>query len=413
MSTGWVSWILSIVVLLLLFLTGYIMHNSVGLLLTGERAQGVVVGMDSTSISTGESEKVPKLSLLVEFVTKEGRKIRVSGRSWESKPTASIGDVVKVIYSKSNPKNAQFLLWREFPLMPAAVLLGFVILIIMMWIAGILITGDSSIDDPLHLLPGVISHFHMNPVRFPVLLILFFAIPTCIMGTYWTYKSSTDLLSKGIKVVGYVTGYERVYSKSNDGTRGSGVFPMIVYKDTSGTSHIIRRSLAKPLSRLKAGDSTEVIYLADKPDLGRVKTWDEFWPAPLFFGFCMIAFLVLFVLMISGYKSLVTETGDPEIHKELIKTGISAIATVIKVDLNKRYLHYRIDKDSGITYEKSVNFVSLEREFAFWIPPKTKTIIKKGDQFRAYLDPLNPFKHFYIDFTQNLGSDKLIRTNRS
>ena len=275
---------------------------------------------------------------------------------------------------------------------------------------GILISDDPTLDDPLHLLPIVISHLHLNPVRYIVLFVLFFAIPACMAGTYWTSQRAIDMLTNGIKTVGYVTGTERVYSKSSDGKTGSGVFPMITFKDASGTEHNIHGSTAKPLSRLKTGDEVEVIYLASSPNRGVVNTWYEFWIPPMFFGFMSVALLVLLFLVLSGSKGIVTETHDPGTHKELKTSGVSAIATVIKADPKARSLHYRIEKDTQIATTKLADFVSLEAEFTFWIAPRTGAEIKKGDQFRAYLDPLKPFEKFYIDFSQRLGSDQNIKS---
>lgn len=362
MSTVWASWILSVVVLGLLFFSGYIMQNSVRLLITGERAQGIVVGMDSSSHTTSEGVKEQLLTPLVEFVTSDGEHIKVSGRSYSLKPSSRIGDVINVAYNQLNPKNAQLLLLKEFPLGPAGFVLGFAIVLILMWMGGILISNDPKLDDPFHLLPKVIAHFHLNPVRFPALLILFFAILSCVVGTYWTYKMTADLLTNGIKAVGHVTTIERVYSKSNDGTTGSGLFPMIDFEDASGTPHTIQRSLAKPLSRLKVGDNVEVIYLASKPDHGRVNTWDEFWPAPIFFAFSTLAMLVLLVLVLNGWKNIISETGDPDFFKELKTSGVSAIATVIKANPKTRHLRYRIEKDTRIANTKLADFVSLTAE---------------------------------------------------
>lgn len=410
MTTGFVSWFLSLIVLVLLFLSGYIMKNSVNLLVTGKRAQGIVVGMDSSSITTSGKVKEQLLSPLVEFVTTDGEHIRVSGRSYSPAPSAQIGDEIKVAYDKSNPKNTQLLLWREFPLGPAGLLLGFAIVIIMMWMGGILISHDPKLDDPLHLLPIVVAHLHLNPARYIILFVLFFAIPTCVVGTYWTSQRAINMLANGIKVVGYVTGSERVYSRSNDGTTGSGVFPTITFKDASGMEHNIHGSTAKPLSRLKTGDKVEVIYLANSPDRGVVNTWYEFWFPPVFFGFMAGAMLILLFLVLSGSKNIVTETYDPGTHKELKTSGVSAIATVIKADTKARSLHYRIQKDTRVATTKLADFVSLEAEFTFWIPTRTGAEIKKGDQFRAYLDSLKPFEKFYIDFSQRLGSDRNVKS---
>ncbi|RPI06986.1 MAG: DUF3592 domain-containing protein [Ignavibacteriae bacterium] len=410
MAINWIGWILSFVILLLLFLTGYLLQNSVHLLIAGKRAHGIVVGMESSSRFNSEPGRAPMFSPMVEFVTSDGELIRVSGRSYTSAPSARVGDDLTVAYSKSNPRNALLLTWEDFPIGPASVLLGFVVVLILMWMGGILISNDPTLDDPFHLLPTVIAHFHLNPVRFPVLLILFFAIPSCVLGTYWTYNITADLRSNGMKVTGYVTAIERGYSKSNNGTIESGMFPMIDFEDSSGTPHTIRRSLAKPLSRLKAGDKVEVIYLAGKPDQGRVNTWDEFWPSPIFFGFSTFALLVLFILVINGYKSIVPETHDPGIHKELKTSGVSAIATVIKANKKTRYLHYRIKEDAKGAAAKLENFVSLEGEFSFWVPRQTEAEIKEGDRFRAYLDSLKPVQKFYIDFNDKIGNDPFVRS---
>ena len=110
MMTNWVGWMMSGIVFLLLFAVGAILANSVRLLITGERAEGVVVGMH-TSNSPGESALQ---SPMVEFVTSTGERVSVSGRSYSASPSTRVGDAVTVAYSPSQPRNAQFLLLREF-----------------------------------------------------------------------------------------------------------------------------------------------------------------------------------------------------------------------------------------------------------------------------------------------------------
>jgi len=306
MTTSWGSWILGFGVLLLIFLSGYIMRNSMLLLITGKRAQGIVVEIYKSTRITDGPEKTPMMTPMVEFTTTKGNKIRVRGRSYSLTPTSQIGDAIKVAYSKSNPENAQLFLWNEFPLGPAGMLLGFAVLLVLIWTAAILISGDSSMDDPLRLLPALIAHFHLNPVRFPMLFMLALVIPVSILGTWLTTHRAVNLLHNGIRTTGYVTGAERVYSRSNDGSTGSGVFPTITFKDASGISYYIHGSTIKALSRLKTGDQVEVIYLANDPKNGVVNTWSEFWIPPLFFGFVMVALLFLLFLVLSGYKDLVT-----------------------------------------------------------------------------------------------------------
>ena len=68
MPTNWIGWMLSILVLLLLLLAGYIMHNSIGLLISGKRAEGTIVAMDSTAHIASEPGKESLKSPVVEFV---------------------------------------------------------------------------------------------------------------------------------------------------------------------------------------------------------------------------------------------------------------------------------------------------------------------------------------------------------
>jgi len=125
-------------------------------------------------------------------------------------------------------------------------------------------------------------------------------IPLCGGATYVLSKQALDLRSNGIKAVGHVIGTQRERSRLSDGSTASAVFPMIAYKDASGTAYTIRRSTARPLSRLKTGDAVEVIYLARHPDKGIVNAWDELYLVPLFFGSMTLAFLVWFRLVLSG-----------------------------------------------------------------------------------------------------------------
>jgi len=130
--------------------------------------------------------------------------------------------------------------------------------------------------------------------------LLTIVIPVCIWGAYSLTSSALNLHNNGIKTVGQVISLQEITSRTNNGSVANEIFPMISYKDVSGTSHIIKRALAKPLSRLKPGDLVPIIYLAEHPDKGHVNTWDEFWPAPIFFGFVSIAFLWLLYLLLTG-----------------------------------------------------------------------------------------------------------------
>ena len=72
-------------------------------------------------------------------------------------------------------------------------------------------------------------------------------------------------------------------------------------KTLKNKKHTICRSLAKPLSRLRAGDPIEVIYPKNDPKRAIVNTWDELWLVPLFFGLFLIAAIFLLVHVCKGY----------------------------------------------------------------------------------------------------------------
>jgi len=183
----------------------------------------------------------------------------------------------------------------------AGIVLGFTGFVLLIWISCILLLQDPAYGDPFHVLPAVISHFRLNPFRFPVLFVLSAAILTCGPATYVLSKHALDLRSNGIKAVGHVIGFTQERLGVSPGVlRVGGVFPMIAYKDASHTAYTIRGSLATPLSRLKTGDAVEVIYLAGHPNKGIPYTWHELYLAPLFFGSMLLAFLVLFRLVLSG-----------------------------------------------------------------------------------------------------------------
>lgn len=282
---------MSAIVLLLLFVVGLILQNPIRLLITGKRAKGVIVGM-----KMNQNTQAP----IVEFVTSTGEKIKTHSQNYLPPSSTKVGDPVSVAYSSSNPSNAQILLWKEFPLMPAGIVLGFIAFILSIWISGILISGDTRLTDPLHILPFLISHFHLNPFRFPILFLLSVVIPACGIGTYVLAKQAMNMRTNGIKVMGYVTDFESSSSRLGSGGVGRGVHPMITFKDEAGESHNIKRSATTALSRLKSGDEVEVIYLAGHPDEGIVNTWDELWLIPLFFGLMMFAFLALLRLVLNG-----------------------------------------------------------------------------------------------------------------
>ena len=403
MTTHWIGWLLSAIVLLLLFLVGWILSNPVRLLIGGERTEGVVIGMATSPGSDGQdSLQAP----IVEFVTSTEERVRVGSRTYIPSPSVRVGDAVTVLYDPSDPADAEILVWSEFS--AAGFLLGFTAFIILLWIIGILVTGDSKLADPFHLLPTLISHFRLDPVRFPVIFILSLAIPVCAIGTYVHFKDAIELRSKGIKGVGRVIGSQLESSRLDDGSTASGEHLIIEYGDSSGAAYTARRSLVAWLSRLKVGDVVEVIYPARHPERGVVNTWDEVFPPAIFFGFMTLAFLVVFGLVLSG--SILPPKNDPTRQEKLKTSGVPAVATVIEANPEARLLRFRIDKDTRMPTENLDSFLSLESQLSDWEPSQADARLRKGDQFRAYLDSRNPSKNFYIDFNDRIGYNPHVKS---
>lgn len=402
MTTNWIGWMMSAIVSLLLFVVAWILWNPVRLLITGERTEGAVVGMATSPGSEGQDSLQ---SPMVEFVTSTGEQIKVSGRSYSASPSTRVGDAVTVAYDPFHPQDAALLLLSEFS--AAGFLLGFTGLIILLWISVILVSGDSTLDDPFHLLPALIAHLRLNPVRFPVLFLLSVVIPVCGIATYVFSKRALDLRFNGIKAVGRVIGYQ---TKENSDDMSSSDYPEIAYEDVSGTAHTFLGSSTSGLlaSPLKTGDVVEVIYLARHPDEAIVNTWDELYLYPLFFGSMGLAFLVLLGLVLSG--SIAPSRSEPGSQRELKTSGIPAVATVIEANPEARFLRYRIDKDTRVSAAELDDFVSLERTLTEWKPSEVEVGLRKGDQFRAYLDPLKPGKNFYVDFSDRIGYNPLVKS---
>ncbi len=389
MTTNWVGWILSGIVLLLLFAVAAILKNSVLLLITGERSQGVVVGMDTSSTSLQ--------SPIVEFVTSTGERVRVKSRTSSTSPSARVGDAVTVAYNPSQPRDAQFLLWREF--LPAGFILGFTAFVLLIWISVVLISEEPANGDPFGLIPTVISHFRLHPFRFPLIFVLSAAILGSGLATYVLSKKALDLRSNGIKTVGHVIGSERTSSRLHDGSRVSGVQAVIAYKDASGTEQTIRRSLTEPLSRLKTSDEVEVIYLARNPDKGVLNTWSELWLGPLIFGLFTLVFLVVLGLVLSsGTIGFDSSTSDPRREVKLKTSGVPAVATVIEANPDARILHFRIDKDPRTPTADLHGFEAAEQTLHDWKPSGAEAGLKRGDKFRAYVDleSLKPWQEFEV-----------------
>lgn len=283
-----VGWILTAMVLGLLFLNVAILKRPVLLLLTGNRATGVVVGWKEDG-----TVKAP----IVEFTPHAGKHARVTGLVGTAKHSVREGDKVTVLYRASDPQYAQLLLLKEF--LSAAVFLGIMGFIVIVMMVAILMEPEAGFGDPLGLLARLVDHLHFNPIRVPQYFILGLVIPGCAIATKLLLKDAAEMRAHGIRVVGRVSEFASGYSRVASGLLG-GSFPMITYEDSTGLVHAIRGKTAWPLTRLRVGDAVEIIYLARRPDKGVVNCWDELYLAPVVFGGFMLAFSGIFVGVLRG-----------------------------------------------------------------------------------------------------------------
>ncbi len=289
MGANAVGWIMTVIVLLLLFVNGAMLKKPLVLLLTGDRARGTVVGWKQDG-----DVKSP----IVEFTARAGARVRVTGRVSTAAPSVREGDVVALAYRASDPEYAQLLLWKEF--LASATLLGFLALVVVFWMSAIMVAGDPGFGDPLHLMSSLTTHLRLNPVRFPQLFVLSLAIPACAIGATSLFRSAAELRTSGIRATGHVTEFQAGFSRLRDGQMLRGQFPMVRYQDSSGTTHTIRRAASWPFTRLKTDDAVEVIYLARKPGEGVVNSWDELYLIPVFFSLMVLAFTFVFVMVRRG-----------------------------------------------------------------------------------------------------------------
>jgi hypothetical protein len=263
------------------------------------------------------------------------------------------------------------------------------------------------IDAPFHIISSIIFHFNISPWRFPIYFILSVVIFACAVGTYALSQTAIGFKLHGTKVMGYVSDESFSSSRTSSGSVSGGRFVYVTYLDDKGSSYTIKRSLAKPYTRLKVGDAVEVIYPTTQPNLGVVNTWDELYLPLTFFALFLVAFITLFILLLSGRISLsdIDEGGS-----KLKKNGVEAIATVIKADAKAEILVLNIKEDYRIHNKKKEDCYTFEYTDYMWRPNKKNASIKKGDQFRAYYDAVKKSSKVYVDFGDFSGNNFNIKS---
>ncbi|MFI5163167.1 MAG: DUF3592 domain-containing protein [Sphingobacteriales bacterium] len=288
MTFKWVGWTLTVIVFLLVFTFLVLLARPGRLIFTGKITTGVIAGADSDS---------GLVSPKVRFETSGGKRLIVSSRVYSETISVMLGHTITVLYDPKNPANAQLLMWREFA-MPG-ILLGLFIFVSGVWIGAVLM--EPSFDDPAHILSSIIARYHLSPRRLPVFFTLGCVIISTGPAAYINSKNALSLRDDGIKVTGHVIGTRWAGGRSQQGDPlKSAEFATISYRDLSGRTYTIRRSLAKPLSRLQEGDAVEVVYPPGHPEMAVVNTWDELYLLPAFFLFMFLAFSAVAFFLLRG-----------------------------------------------------------------------------------------------------------------
>ncbi len=175
---NWLGWLLSAIVLLLLFGMGAMLVKPAKLLIIGKKAKGIVIGFDKKE----NKQKDTMVAPIVQFKTAEGELITMKSSASTNGTSIKIGDILTVFYNPSQPSNAQLIQWREF--IGSGILALFVIPTLCLWISGMLIAPSLKIGDPFNILSSIIYNCNLSPWRFPIYFMLPLVIFSCAVGTY-------------------------------------------------------------------------------------------------------------------------------------------------------------------------------------------------------------------------------------
>ncbi len=267
---------------LMFALLGLILVQPVRLMVTGDRAAGIVVGVDSSVQGSGAVERMAFVyeTPLVEFVTSSGERVRVSGREDRAPHPLRPGASVAVAYDTSSPESAQLLVLSECQPVEAGMILGFFSLVILACGAAISIQGNPERVQAL----SRAFRLDLLALRFAAYVFMPLVIVLCAGASCHLARAALDLRAAGTRRAGVVVGSRTSCTDMQDLKQACGRFPTSTYHDASGTSYTIGGSTAYPLSRLTTGDAVEIIYPAGRPRAGHQNTWVNLWLTPIFFG---------------------------------------------------------------------------------------------------------------------------------
>ena len=216
------------------------------------------------------------------------------------------------------------------------------------------------------------------------------------------------LLIAGESAQGVVV--DRVYS-TNPKSRYSET-PMVEFAMSTGERVRVKGRVYSSSSSMRVGDAVTVAYSPSQPENARLLLFGEFVFEAFFLGVAGIFLLGWILLPGSEKKYCISVPGG---QKDLKTSGFPAVASVLDADSKTGILKYRIDKETRVSStripsENVDNFISLEHTGYDRKPFQADAGLKKGDQFRAYLDAQNPSEYFYVDFSDRIGYDRSVKS---
>lgn len=290
MGINFIGWFFTIVVGIILLVWVQVVWSEVSLFSMGSRTNAVVVSL----LDEGDLKRVE-----FEFTTAKGEKINTKSKNgFALTPTYKPGQVIRVVYRESNPYNARILSWRDSSLWVILGFFWFLFIFSYIWLGLIKISGDVSMGDPFHLLPKCTWLFPFVTIRFTAYIALAFGLFGFGFTGYVFAVKAQELRTSGIKVKGVVTGFENNSSSTNGYSTSSFDFAIITYDcDNHGGWATVKKSIIPPISKIKIGDTREVVYLPDEPTDGVENTWLALWFPTLFFSATVIFFITLMVML--------------------------------------------------------------------------------------------------------------------
>ncbi len=222
-------------------------------------------------------------------------------------------------------------------------------------------------------------------------------------GTWTLSQSTLKFNAEAVETEGTVIDFETKPSTGSGRSKTRDTYaPIVEYTTAEGQTLTFTTTSSSSPPSYDRGEKVKVLYSKITPERARIDSFMENWFGPLIVGFLAVIFTLGGAWLFFG--------GIKKSQKYLKTSGVPAVATVIEANPEARFLRYRIDKDTRIPTANLDDFISLENTLSDWKPSQADAGLKKGEQFRAYLDAQNPSENFYVDFSDRIGYDPRVKS---